>query len=101
MTSARAIRDMDKAMEATALAGIENDEELEKKLKAMQVKAEALRHAGDEDEEEVKEPGGSAGDDELALPEERWNPHWQSNLKLLQVKKKVGEIPGRLILDQD
>lgn len=92
ITSARAIRDMDKATEAAALADIQDDEELEQKLKAMQVKAEARchrDHAGDGDEEEVKEPGGHAGDDELALPEERWNPHWQSNLKLLQVNRFI------------
>lgn len=102
MTSARAIRDMDKATEAAALADIQDDEELEQKLKAMQVKAEVRRHrdqAGDGEEEEVKEPGGRAGDDELALPEERWNPHWQSNLKLLQVTQFY--LRSILIPDRD
>lgn len=93
MTSTRAIQDMDKATEAAALADIQDDAELEQKLKALQVKAEARRrdrYAG----EEVKEPGalgdgaarpGGGADDESPLPEERWNPHWQSNLKLLEV----------------
>lgn len=89
MASARAIQDMDEKTQAAALADIQDDAQLEAALKALQLKAEARRHT--DEEEEVNEAAvssrsSSRGGDEPPLPEELWNPHWQSNLKLLQVR---------------
>jgi hypothetical protein len=94
MASAPAIKHMDAETEAVALADIHDEEQLEQKLKALYLKADARRSP--RKDEEVKEAAAptKVPSDEQPMPEERWNPHWQSNLKLLQVRRLIEWLVG-------
>lgn len=88
---------MDASAEAAALAEIHDDEQLEQQLKALHLKAQHVQHGQDE----KAGPTDAAAhhprpDEEALMPEELWNPHWQSNLKHLQVHAAVCPL-GRLL----
>lgn len=66
---------------AAALAEIHDDDHLNQQLKAL--------HLGHKEREaNVVHHLPRTKDDEVVMPEERWNPQWQPNLKLLQVRPR-------------
>ena len=78
-------------MAALALAHIQDGAQLKQKLKELHLKAES-HHNGDEvkDAAATAPTNGHGPSHDEPMPEERWNPHWQSNLKLLQVNEGWG-----------
>lgn len=76
--------------DAFTVDGMPSSAELEKQLKALamaeQDKQENKETADDAHGDEVKHPSlEDPTSDAILFPEEQWNDHWNSNLKLLKV----------------